>query len=289
MSTIKKLFIAALILFGGAGCSSMMYYPTSIQYVEGPELEKSREIVKFKSLDGTALSGWFFKAHQPYRGTIVQFHGNAENMTSHFFSLYWLVEQGYDLFTFDYRGYGTSEGSPDQAGLNQDALAAIHYILKRQDALPAPHIILYGQSLGGAVLMRAYDDLSPSERNQIRSMVIESSFHNYHAIAANVLSRSFLTWLFQPLAYVLMSNRYGPEDSIPHISPTPLLVIHGDHDQVVPFEFGEKIFSLAHEPKQFLKVPAAGHLECLMIENGKYRKELLQFLSKGKIADENKK
>ena len=270
------------LAMGSTGCSHLFYHPTNIMYVQNLEqIEKLREEIPFQSLDGTKLAGWFFKAAPgaPKKGTVIQFHGNAENMTSHFASLFWMIEHGYDFFTFDYRGYGISEGSPNQEGLNQDALAAIRYILKRQaHESKEPDIVLYGQSLGGAVLMRAYDDVTPEERKRIKAMVIESSFHNYHAMGADVLSRSFLTWLFQPLAYVIVSNAYGPQDSIPRISPTPMFIMHGDRDPVIPFSFGEKIATLAKVPKKFLKIPGGSHINSMMVENGKFRPELIQFL-----------
>lgn len=279
MFIFRRLILFALLL-PLSGCSHLFYHPTDILYLKEPNLfEKLREEVSFKSLDGTQLTGWFFKSSaETKKGVVIQFHGNAENLTSHFYSLFWMVEQGYDLFSFDYRGYGISEGSPSQEGLNEDALAAIRYILNREPPQNGPDIILYGQSLGGAVLMRAYDDVTPAERKRVKALVIESSFDNYHSIASDVLSRSFITWLFQPLGYVLVSNAYGPDDSIPRISPTPLLVMHGDHDSVIPLKFGQKIFDLAKEPKQFLVIPGANHLQCMAIEKGKYRPELLKFL-----------
>lgn len=222
------------------------------------------------------LAGWFFKARKGgHKGTIVQFHGNAQNMTAHFASLVWVIDEGYDFFAFDYRGYGISEGKPNQEGTNRDALAAIQYVLNREKA---DDVVLYGQSLGGAILLRAYGDVSAEDRSRIRAVVIESSFYNYHEIARDVMSRSWLLFPFQPLAYLLVSNAYSPEDWIAKVSPTPLLVIHGDQDQVIPLKFGQKIFELAKEPKQFVLVPGGHHINAMMIDDGEYRKKLLSFL-----------
>ncbi len=279
-AVLPTMFLA--LMLGSTSCSHLFYHPSDLMYLQNPEkVEKLREAVEFKSADGTKLTGWFFETSlKNKKGVVIQFHGNAENLTSHFQSVYWMVAEGYDFFSFDYRGYGISEGKPTQAGLNQDALAAIHYILNRERpfANSKPDVVLYGQSLGGAVLMRAYADVTPDEKKRVRAMVIESSFDNYHAIARDLLSRSFITWLFQPLGYVLVSNAYGPDDFIDKISPTPLLVMHGDHDKVIPLKFGERIFATAREPKQFLLVPGAGHLQCMQLEAGKYRPALLDFI-----------
>jgi fermentation-respiration switch protein FrsA (DUF1100 family) len=276
-----KHFLAGLLVFA-SGCSHLVYHPSDLMYVQHPELLNGlREEISFPSTDGTKLAGWYFKAKKKgHKGTVIQFHGNAENMTSHFASLVWLTEEGYDFFTFDYRGYGISEGKPDQEGINRDAIAAIHYVMNRSARGAEADLVLYGQSLGGAVLLRAYDDIPASERRRIKALVVEGAFSNYHEIAADILSRSWLTYVFQPLAYVLVSNAYGPGDAIPRISPTPLLVIHGAQDPVIPYKFGEEVFALAQQPKQFLRIPGGKHINAMAINHGEYRGKLLEFLLK---------
>ena len=272
------------LLFLGllSACSHLAYQPTRFNYLLKPEqLDSIREVVTFKSTDGVELTGWYFKArHGKHKGSVVQFHGNGQNLTTHFMLLAWVIDEGYDFFTFDYRGYGTSEGSPSQEGLNRDALAAIDWIMHREapEKDGKPDVILYGQSLGGAVLMRAFQDVGPSDRARVKSLVIESSFYNYKKIAVDILSRSWISFLFQPLGYLVMSNAYSPEDAIPKIAPTPLLVIHGDRDSVIPLKFGKKIFELAKEPKQFLLIPGGVHINAMFIRDGEYRKTLLSYL-----------
>jgi fermentation-respiration switch protein FrsA (DUF1100 family) len=252
-------------------------------YVQNTDkLDAVRQEVHFASLDGTMLTGWWMPARKgkvngKSKGTIVQFHGNAQNLTSHFMILFWLTEQGYDLFSFDYRGFGISKGSPSQEGLDLDAQAAIRYALARTE--PGPSVTLYGQSLGGAVLLHALGALSAAERARIHAVVIESSFHNYKAIARDVLSRSWISYLLQPLAYVLVSNSTSPEDFIAQVSPIPLLVMHGDRDAVVPIEFGKRIFELAREPKRFYLIEGGGHLEAPPTAAASARRALLDFLA----------
>lgn len=263
------------------GCSHLFYHPSNEFFIKNPEvLNGFKEDVNFSSLDQTPLTGWYFKSQtKPKHVTVIQFHGNGQNMTSHFIALAWLTDFGYDFFAFDYRGYGTSKSDPSQEGLNQDSLAAIRYIMKRTPvkAGAEPDLILYGQSLGGAVVLRALGDLTAEERHRIKAVVIESSFHNYKSIAAEYLSRSWITWLFQPLAYVLISNAYSPEDYISKVSPIPLLVFHGDRDPIIPLRFGEKIFSLANPPKKMIVIPKGGHIDAMFIDRQKYRLDLLKF------------
>jgi fermentation-respiration switch protein FrsA (DUF1100 family) len=279
--SISKFWAFPFLLFF-SGCTHLFYQPTDLMYVRDPkQLDSLREEVSFKSSDGTQLAGWFFKARAgKHKGAVVQFHGNAENMTSHFASLYWLMDEGYDFFTFDYRGYGISDGKPSQEGVNRDALAAIQYILKREPASAdgKPDIVLYGQSLGSAILLRAYDDVGPQDRARVKALVVESGFYNYKAIASDVLSRTWITYILQPLGYVLVSNEYSPEESIARVSPTPILVIHGDQDRVVPMRFGKKIYDLAKEPKQFMLISGGAHINSMFVNKGEYRAKLLSYL-----------
>jgi fermentation-respiration switch protein FrsA (DUF1100 family) len=263
-----------------SGCTHLFYHPSDIMYLDHPEaFDKLHETVTFTSSDGVKLSGWYFPARKGgHRGTVIQFHGNAQNLTSHFAAVFWMIDEGYDVFAFDYRGYGVSEGKPSPAGVNQDALAAIHYVAARKSGFLGKDLVLYGQSLGGAVLLRAMDEVPTEERARVKAVVIESSFYSYHAISRDVLSRSWISFIFQPLAYVLVSNKYSPEESISRIAPIPLLVIHGDQDPVIPYRFGQKIFELAGSPKTFIHVKGGHHIDGMGIENGRYRPMLLDFL-----------
>jgi fermentation-respiration switch protein FrsA (DUF1100 family) len=197
-------------------------------------------------------------------------------MTSHFQSLAWLPDSGYNLVTFDYRGYGISEGSPEPKGVHEDAVAAIRWVMANFKDKP---LYLFGQSLGGAVLLRALDDLTPIERQSIRAVTVEGGFHSYRAIARDFLSRSWTTWLFQPLGSLLISDQYAPEESIPRVSPIPLLVIQGEEDPVVPLKFGEKIYELAREPKTFWKIQKGKHIDTFLREDSRYQKAWISYVS----------
>ncbi len=279
------------------GCSSLLYQPYP-KLLFDPKLAGIQyESVSFKTSDGLTLQGWFFPAQKltpslasgfwdnaksvktpNARGTIIHFHGNGENRSTHFGTLAWVLEHGYNLFTFDYRGYADSEGSASPTGVYKDGMAAIRWVKKNAPrGTDERDLIFYGQSLGGAILARCFEDVV--DRSRARAVVIESSFDSYQRIAADVLSRSWLTWIFQPLGYAFVSDETSPEDSFAKISPTPLLVIHGRSDQVVPYRFGERIFSLAQEPKSFIEIPRGRHLNTYAVESGRYQGELVKYLA----------
>lgn len=277
MNGMVRSFLIVLLL-ASSSCSSLFYHPTRQLYYDPAWKKFQYETLPFQAEDGTQLYAWYFpKRKGPYRGTIVQFHGNAQNMSTHWASLIWVIDQGYNFMTFDYRGYGGSMGSPDQEGVHQDALAAIALAEKKSKPISGKKdIVLYGQSLGGAVLLRAFAEVP--DRKRVRAVVIEGSFPNYKRMARRVLSRSWLTWLFQPLGYLVVSNEYSPEEFISQVSPTPLLVIHGTADEGVEYVNGQEIFELARDPKTFWEVSEGRHLDTMTRKEEGYREKFTTFL-----------
>lgn len=211
--------------------------------------------------DGVKLHGWFLAADAPVRGTIVQFHGNAGNVTSHFLQFAWAPERGYAVLCFDYRGYGLSPGVPSAAGLEADALAAIHFAQHLPQAQAGEKLVLYGQSLGGAVLLHALGRVA--DRRRIGAVVVEGSFHSYEDAAAGVFFRHSLLFPFTGLTYATVSDRYDPAPYVGRVSPTPLLVIHGTHDPVIAPAFGRALYELGREPKELWFVGGGGHIDLL--------------------------
>lgn len=280
----RQAFLILGLLLGAAAqpaCTRALYQPTQEHFFEPSIAKLPFDEVWLDAEDGVKLHAWLFPARKdaPRRGTVVQFHGNAQNISTHFGSLYWLTEQGFDLFAFDYRGYGWSDGEPTQPGTVRDGIVALQYAFSRSLNGQSSDIVLYGQSLGGAVLPRAFEEIrDPAQRARVKAVVIDSSFYSYHEVARDFLTRTWVTFLLQPLAYFLVSNQYGPADSIPRISPIPLLVIHGDRDRVVPLEYGRKIYDLAKEPKEFWMIPRGVHIDSMSGHAGRYRAQFLKYL-----------
>lgn len=238
-----------------------MFYWPSREVLGQPEHE--HRDVWIDTEDGNHLHGWWFPPHRPgvNRGTVVQFHGNAGNVTGHSALLEWLSDSGWGLLSFDYRGYGRSSGSPSQGGLQRDALAAIRWALSHE-ARDRP-IFLYGQSLGGAVLVDAFAELTHEERQRVAAVVVEGTFHSYSEMAASVTFRHPLLLPLTGVAYCCVSSAHDAAAALSGISPVPLLVIHGARDDVVPLAFGQAVYDLALPPKELWVIPWANHLEPL--------------------------
>src|SRR5437879_2787088 len=132
-----------------SGCTKFFFYPDRKLYGLPDQFGVKYETVRFQSADKTELVGIFLHSSTaPVKGTIIHFHGNAENVSSHFGFSYWLTSFGYQVFIFDYRGYGASQGKPTEHGLVQDGIAAIEYARRRKDVDPK-RLVIWGQSLGG--------------------------------------------------------------------------------------------------------------------------------------------
>lgn len=260
---------------GLLGCSSMLYHPTSETYFDPKQGGLSYDDVSFSSQNGRKLHGWYFRtaARKKPKATIVFFHGNGENLTSHFATLAWILPYGYDYLIFDYQGYGSSEGEPSPEGTVQDGIAALRFVKGRAPESP---LVVFAQSLGGAVALRTLIELKGEV--PVRLVVIDSSFLSYQAAGRSVLSQHWLTWILQPFSTLVLSDAWAPGERVAEISPTPLVVLHGDQDQVIDFKLGERLFEKAKEPKEFWRVENGRHTDAFWRHGTLYRERFLKRL-----------
>ena len=197
----------------------------------------------FQAADGTKLHGWYLP-HPRARAAVLFCHGNGGNITHRADALHMLNRRvGVSVLMFDYRGYGRSEGKPDEPGILADARAARAWLAAREN-IRESDIVMMGESLGGAVAV----DLAA--RDGARALVVESAFsslpdvgaYHYAWLPVRLLARTRLDSLSK------IGNYRGP-----------LLQAHGDRDTIVPIEFGRRLFEAANEPKQFLVLPGHNH------------------------------
>ncbi len=248
-----------------SGCSSMLYYPAPNEFVDRAKMPVKPEDVSFKSENGANLHAWRFRSvkGQPAKCAILMFHGNAQNISTHFYSLYWILEHGYDYMVFDYEGYGTSEGKPSPKTTVEDGHAALRKI---HEMYPDKKIVVVAQSLGGAVGLRSVLDMKTEI--PVAIVVADSTFASYRSVARSTLSNHWFTWPFQPIGWLVMSDQYAPKSALSTLAPTPLVVVHGDADTAVDISMGRDVFERASDPKEFWLVPGGRHIE------GFYRVEL---------------
>lgn len=270
------------ILIGTIGCNHLFYHPDDIVYTTPDKLNLDYSDFWTKSPDGVLLHGWWIRKqnkkdakHSQPIATIVQFHGNAQNMSAHFLYLAWMVPLGFDLVVFDYRGYGRSTGVPTRQGIQADAQAVLRWVSSQRIDTP---MIVVGQSLGGAVATVALGEMYVrQEKVAINLLVLDSTFSSYRNVARLKLNDFWLTWPLQyPLSF-LVSDEYRPVDAIEKI-PIPKLVIHGPKDPVVPFAVGQELYERAHPPKEFWTVPWDGHTAAFAVERADFREKLVSYI-----------
>jgi len=258
------------------GCRSPFFYPTR-EHAPVPGLDNIvRQDVRFASEDGVGLHGWLLTPRfRAPRGTILFLHGNAENISTHVQSVLWLVEEGYTVLAFDYRGYGWSGGdAPDIPGVHRDARAALSHILSLP-GVAADRLVVFGQSLGAAVAVHTVATASPEKRP--RAVILDSPFAGYRRIVRDKLASLIVTWPIARPASWFFDDGYSPERWIGKIAPAPVIVIHGTADRVVPYAHGKRLYGLASDPKGIWTVEGGGHGTAL--RNPEVRGQFLAFLA----------
>jgi fermentation-respiration switch protein FrsA (DUF1100 family) len=274
---VEKLLISLCLIFFSS-CSSLLYYPTRELHFPPEKFGLKPEEVLFQSGDGTQLFGWLFRHSPPSqsaqpKAVIAFYHGNGENLSSHYVSMIWTLRHGFDLFIFDYRGYGRSDGKPNPEGTVADGAAALRWLKARYPSTP---ILIYGQSLGGAIALRNAIDLK--DEIGFRALIIDSGFSSYKEVGRKVMARGVLSWPLQWIPLLVLSDLVAPSGEIAKIAPVPLLVMHAEGDETVPFSCSENIFSEAKPPKEFWRIPGKGHTDSFLRHGDLYQKKLLDWL-----------
>lgn len=265
-----------LIFLTNLGCSNLLYYPTRSLYVDMNMLKPLPEEVSFELEEGQKVYGWYFQSENSHpRSVVVFFHGNGQNRSAHFYSLYWLLQEGHDLAIFDYPGYGQTEGHPSPRNTVIAAMGAINYVRKLKPELP---LVVYGHSLGGAIAMRAVWELRLEFLP--RALVVDSSFLSYQKTAQAIMAKSPWTWALQPFSALLFSDEWAPAHRISELAGTKIIVIHSKKDELIPFALGKEVFEAASFPKEFWQKEAGSHNETFSDPEGKVlRKRFIKSLS----------
>ena len=241
----------------------LIYFP--YKYPEGnwrPETYGLKaEDCFFTTSDGVNLHGWFFRSDAP-KGTLLWCHGNAGNITHRLDNIRKLLPLGIDVFIFDYRGYGKSDGKPSEQGVYKDALAAYDFLTKEKH-VPPDSIIIFGRSLGAAVAV----DLA--SRRRCRGLVLESSFPSARAMAKEMFP-------IVPV-HLFVRSRFDAESKINEIH-VPVLFMHGTVDRTVPLHLGRKLFEKANEPKSFYEIVGADHNDTYIVGDDEYFRHWKTFI-----------
>lgn len=207
---------------------------------ETADLSYTIETAIFPNRSGDSLYGWFIQPKENYNGTTIYFlHGNAANVAYQILFAAPFVNAGYQVFIFDYSGFGFSQGEATRKAVKNDATDGLNYLLSRED-IKYDHLLIYGQSLGGHLSVV----IANENQDKIDGLVTEGAFSSHKDISASVVP--FLGRIFT-------REMYSAEKNIIAFKK-PILIIHSTEDTRIPYQQGERLFDLANEPKEFYTI-----------------------------------
>lgn len=198
--------------------------------------------VPVRTTDGIVVTGWYAPPQSRDRATIVYCHGNGRTLAHRAHKARVLLDDGYGVFLVGYRGYGGNPGRPSEQGLYADARAVVGWLMGR--GVPTSRIVLYGESLGTGVATQLATELE-----ELRGMVLEAPFTRMPELAA-----AFQLPGFAPA----MLDHYDSLGKMPAIR-TPVLILHGEHDGIVPVAMGRRMLAAAPDDAEGVFLAEAGH------------------------------
>jgi len=244
---------AAIIILAMLFENRLIYFPTRDGVGASPGEE-----VWLTAADGVKIHGWYFP-HPQAKATILHLHGNAGNLEHRRDLIRNLQQLGVNVMAIDFRGFGKSEGSPNEAGVYADSRAAYDWLLQKTTA---DKIVLHGESLGGGPACELASTLPCG------GLIIQSAFTSARDMAPRVLP-IIPKWVVR--------TRYDNLGKVARISCRKLFM-HGRQDEIVPFDMGEKLFAAAAEPKECEWFENSGHNDVWISQPKKYYSRIAKFL-----------
>ena len=258
--TVAILGVVLLVFVLGRLVDRMIFHPDPGIDIRPEDLGVRAEEVRITTADGVRIHGFFL----PWPGAsraILFLHGNAGNASHRLPNAAELVKLGSHVLLLDYRGYGLSEGSPDEAGVYADARAGLAHLIS-DVGIPERRTVVFGRSLGGAVAVDLVQDRA------VAGLILESTFPSVAAMAGEI---------FGVFLGRLAPVRFNSEQKIARLR-APLLFFHGDRDEIVPYELGQRLFHAAPEPKEFETIRGAGHNDTIQVGGRPYFERIRRFL-----------
>jgi pimeloyl-ACP methyl ester carboxylesterase len=227
--------------------NALLYVPTREITTTPADAGLAYEDLAITTVDRERIHGWWIPtAVRPVLGHVLFFHGNAGNMSRRVLDAQLLVAEGFDVLMFDYRGYGQSTGRPTEEGTYRDSRAALAALRGRAGVAPE-RVFYLGESLGAAIALALALEERPT------GLVMRSPF-------TNILDMARLVYPMIP--EILVPDAY-PSIRRVHALGCPLLVLHGDCDQLIPLAQGQAVFAAARAPKRLEVLPGVGHNDIL--------------------------
>ena len=266
---ILRVIVIALSVVLLGGCVVLKGFQRSILFPAEREIWRTPSSPPFNweysdvdlAVDGERTHGWFI-SEPDAKGTILFSHGNGGNIAGRLEHFELFRELGYNVFAYDYGGYGKSSGVASEVRCYADVRAAWRYLTEERGIL-ASDIVLYGESLGGGPTCELAAEVQP------RAIILQSTF-----ISVTERARE----IFPPLLVKLLLDYHFENDKKIGKARAPVVVIHSLEDTIIPYRHGLELFALAPEPKTLLELHG-DHNDCIYTSEGVYRNGLEAFLN----------
>ena len=206
-----------------------MYHPTENNYLDENQL--NHKVDKIKIPSDYELTSWYFEKNKNFK-TLLFFHGNAGSLENRIHKLNKFGEMKINFLIIAWRGFSGNKGKPSEKGLYEDGQSAIQWLLEK--GLNEKDIIIYGESLGTGIATHL------SQNKDFAGVILETPFTSMVDAA-----KTFYPYIPVNL---LLKDKFKNEDKVKNIN-SPILIMHGEVDQIVPFAMGKRIFEVANEPK----------------------------------------
>jgi fermentation-respiration switch protein FrsA (DUF1100 family) len=227
--------------------NSLLYFPSRELVTTPGSAGLEYTDLSLETEDGERLHGWWIAAGAESLGHVLLCHGNAGNIGDRVVHAALLSAAGFDVLLFDYRGYGQSSGRPTERGTYRDARSALAWMLEQR--LDGRRVIYLGESLGGAIALELALEEPPA------GLVLLSTF-------TGIREMGELLYSFIPTG--LVPDAYPSLRRVPQLR-APLLVLHGEQDEVVPLAQARALFQAAPEPKRMRTFPGVAHNDVIAL------------------------
>ena len=210
---------------------NLLYHPNENNY-SGDKISVDIEKVKIQTADNIELLGWYHKKNLKDYKTLVYFHGNAGSLENRIHKLNHFQDMNINFLIIAWRGFNGNKGKPSERGLYVDGKSAIDWLKKK--GVDEKNLILYGESLGTGIATHL------AQNKNYAGVILETPFTSMVDAAKN----------FYPYIPInlLLKDKFENFKKVKNIN-TPILVMHGEVDQIVPFSMGKKIYEIANNPK----------------------------------------
>ena len=272
-AAVVVLAVLGVLLLIWIGQRTLIYFPD--RHVPSPAVTglSDVEAVEIPSAGGVTLQGWFLPSRvQPPSPVVIVFNGNAGNRAYRSRLGAALRSQGLSVLLFDYRGFGDSSGSPAEGGLYDDARAVRRYLEGRSD-VRADRLVYFGESLGTAVAVRLAVEHPPA------ALILRSPF-------TSMVDVGRLHYPILPVRW-LLRDRFSSIDAIGGVR-SPVLVVAGDRDRIVPLEQSRQLFESAPQPRELVVVRGADHNDAALLDGRELIDAVRRFVESHAKGAENK-